>query len=100
MNLDEPQKLACPLPSCLVGLSPWVNELLPPIELTARDVARLPRRARCMVAGLALVGRIPRKYRCHGRHIDWMQEFDAQSENIQLSADLGPQHNVATLKPI
>jgi predicted DNA-binding transcriptional regulator AlpA len=76
MNFDESQRPSpAALPSCLVSLSPWVNELLPPIEelLTARDVARLTRRARWMVLSLTLLGRFPRKHRYHGRGVGWLR---------------------------
>jgi predicted DNA-binding transcriptional regulator AlpA len=76
MNLDESLKPSPrALPSRLVSLSPWVNELLPPIEelLTAQEVARLARRARWMVASLALLGRLPRQRRYHGRSVGWLR---------------------------
>ena len=76
MNLDESLKPSPrALPSRPVSLSPWVNELLPAFEelLTARDVARLTRRARWMVASLALLGRLPRQRRYHGRRIGWIR---------------------------
>lgn len=76
MNVEESQEPPpAALPSRLVSLSPWVNELLPPIEeiLTARDVARLTRRPRWIVASLALVGRFPRQRRYHGRRIGWLR---------------------------
>jgi len=76
MHFDESQKPSVGAPPCrLVSLSPWVNEPLPPIEelLTARDVARLTRRARWMVASLALLGRLPRQRRYHGRSVGWLR---------------------------
>jgi predicted DNA-binding transcriptional regulator AlpA len=76
MHFDESQRPALgALPCRLVSLSPWVNEPLPPIEelLTARDVARLTRRARWMVATPALVGRLPRQRRYHGRSVGWLR---------------------------
>ena len=81
MNLDESLKPSPrALPSRLVSLSPWVNELLPPIEelLTARDVARLTRRARWTVVSLTLLGRFPRKFRYHGRSIGWIRSEIAE----------------------
>jgi predicted DNA-binding transcriptional regulator AlpA len=58
-----------------VSLSPFVNELFPNWEelLTAHEVARLTRRPRWMVFGLALLGRFPRERRFHGRNIGWLR---------------------------
>jgi hypothetical protein len=67
MNSDESSPViqpASPAASHRVSLSPYVNEPLPNWEelLSARDVARL-----------ALLGRLPRKQRYHGRNIGWLR---------------------------
>src|ERR1700722_7913214 len=56
-----------------VSVSPWVNEPLPDIHciLSSRDVARLPRRRRWVLCGLALIGKFPRKKRYRGRVVGW-----------------------------
>lgn len=56
-----------------VELSPWIDERFPAWEelLSAHDVARLTRRPRWILKGLALLGRFPRKRRYHGRGIGW-----------------------------
>jgi predicted DNA-binding transcriptional regulator AlpA len=58
-----------------VTLSPWVNEPIPAWEqlLSAHDVARLTRRPRWILAGLALVRRFPRERRYHGRGVGWLR---------------------------
>jgi predicted DNA-binding transcriptional regulator AlpA len=62
---------AGPKPS--VTISPWVNEPLPNIQgiLCSRDLARLTRRPRWELFGLALIGKFPRKKRYRGRPIGW-----------------------------
>lgn len=58
-----------------VSISPWVNEPLPDLRgiLCSRDVARLTRRPRWMLYGLALIGRFPLKQRYRGRPIGWQR---------------------------
>ncbi|MFZ1905793.1 MAG: hypothetical protein WAU56_10435 [Steroidobacteraceae bacterium] len=60
-------------PSRNVVLSPFVNERFPTWEelLSAHDVARLTRRPRWVLAGLAFFGHFPRKRRYHGHGIGW-----------------------------
>jgi hypothetical protein len=59
----------------VVTISPWVNEPCPDLRrmLCSRDVARLIRRPRWMLYGLALIGRFPRKQRYRGRPIGWQR---------------------------
>src|SRR5260221_14246797 len=75
MNLEESLRPATPAAADRVSLSPYVNEQFPNWEelLSAHDVARLTRRPRWMVLGLALLGRFPRKRRFHGRGIGWLR---------------------------
>ena len=56
-----------------VTISRWVNEPLPNIHgiLCSRDLARLTRRPRWMLCGLALMGKFPRKKRFRGRLVGW-----------------------------
>jgi predicted DNA-binding transcriptional regulator AlpA len=56
-----------------VSISPWVNEPLPDVRgiLCSRDLARLTRRPRWELFGLALIGKFPRKKRYRGRPIGW-----------------------------
>lgn len=56
-----------------IVLSRWVNEPYPPLtELSsAHDVARLTRRPRWLLVGLALIGRFPKKARFRGRALGW-----------------------------
>src|ERR1700676_2515046 len=56
-----------------VRISPWVNEPLPDVRgiLCSRDLARLTRRSRWELFGLALIGKFPRKKRYRGRPIGW-----------------------------
>jgi predicted DNA-binding transcriptional regulator AlpA len=60
-------------PRGAVTISPWVNEPLPNIQglLCSRDLARLTRRPRWELFGLALLGKFPRKKRYRGRPIGW-----------------------------
>jgi predicted DNA-binding transcriptional regulator AlpA len=77
MNSDKSSPItpAPPAASHRVSLSPYVNEQFPIWEemLSAHDVARLTRRPRWMVLSLALLGRVPRKRRFHGRDIGWLR---------------------------
>lgn len=61
--------------SGVVTISPWVNEPCPDLRgiLCSRDVARLTRRPRWMLYGLALIGRFPLKQRYRGRPIGWQR---------------------------
>jgi hypothetical protein len=63
------------VPTGNVVLSPYVNEPFPcwDVLLSAHDVARLTRRPRWVLAGLAFVGQFPRKYRYRGRAIGWLR---------------------------
>jgi predicted DNA-binding transcriptional regulator AlpA len=56
-----------------IVLSRWINEPYPPLTelLSAHDVARLTRRPRWLLVGLALIGRFPRKARFRGRALGW-----------------------------
>jgi len=56
-----------------ITISRWVNEPLPDIHslLCSRDLARLTRRPRWELFGLALLGKVPRKKRYRGRPIGW-----------------------------
>ncbi len=56
-----------------VTISPWVNEPLPNIQwiLGSRDLARLTRRPRWELFGLALIGKFPCKKRYRGRPVGW-----------------------------
>jgi hypothetical protein len=56
-----------------VTLSPWVNEALPDIQgiLCSRDLARLTRRPRWVLCGLALMGKFPKRKRYRGRLVGW-----------------------------
>lgn len=60
-------------PAPPVVLSRWVNEPYPPLTelLSAHDVARLTRRPRWLLVGLALIGRFPKKARFRGRALGW-----------------------------
>jgi hypothetical protein len=55
------------------SLSPWINDEFPRWSdlLTTHDVARLTRRPAWVVSGLALIGRLPKRVRFHGRGIGW-----------------------------
>ncbi len=56
-----------------VTISPWVNEPLPDIRgiLCSHDLARLTRRPRWVLCGLALIGKFPRQRRYRGRLVGW-----------------------------
>jgi predicted DNA-binding transcriptional regulator AlpA len=60
-------------PRSNIALSKWVNEKLPAWNevLGAREVARLTRRPRWILAALAFVGRFPKPQRFHRRAIGW-----------------------------
>src|SRR5688572_2221516 len=56
-----------------ITLSRWINEPYPPLTelLSAHDVARLTRRPRWLLVGLALIGRFPKRVRFRGRALGW-----------------------------
>src|SRR5579863_8786195 len=58
-----------------ISLSKYVNERFPAWEqlLSAHDVARLTRRPRWWLLGMAVLGQFPRKQRFHGRGIGWLR---------------------------
>jgi predicted DNA-binding transcriptional regulator AlpA len=72
MTIDATDGMTA-LPKPSVTISPWVNEALPNIQglLCSRDLARLTRRPRWELFGLALIGKFPRKKRYRGRPIGW-----------------------------
>jgi predicted DNA-binding transcriptional regulator AlpA len=99
MNFAQSQSPSpAALPSCLVRLSPWVNERLPAIEelLTARDVARLTRRPRWELFGLTLIGKFPRKKRYRGRPIGWSRAEVLDWMTRDLSIETGAQERLDT----
>jgi hypothetical protein len=65
--------IAARKPRVAVTISRWVNERLPDIQelLCSHDLARLTRRPRWELFGLALLGKFPRKKRYRGRPIGW-----------------------------
>ena len=75
MNSEASPTPVIPAANDRVRLSPFVNERFPNWEeiLSAHDVARLTRRPRWAVLGLALLGRLPRKHRFRGRRIGWLR---------------------------
>jgi hypothetical protein len=56
-----------------VTISPWVNEPLINVQgiLCSRDLARLTRRPRWVLCGLALMGKFPGPKRYRGRVVGW-----------------------------
>lgn len=83
-----------PAPNPVVSLSRWVNEPLPPWTeiLTAHDVARLIRRPPWLVAGMAAIGRFPKKRSFQGRKIGWLKTdiLDWMTRDLHLE---NPQTN-------
>src|SRR5258706_5694909 len=75
MNIESPVGPVAgrPTRAATVTLSPWVNEPLPNIQgiLCSRDLARLTRRPRWVLCGLALIGKFPRKKSYRGRVVGW-----------------------------
>jgi predicted DNA-binding transcriptional regulator AlpA len=74
-----------------VTISPWVNEPLPNIQgiLCSRDLARLTRRPRWVLWGLALVGKFPRKKRYRGRLVGWCRAEVLEWMTRELAVELG-----------
>lgn len=76
MYSDElTDRISPAVPKATVSVSRWVNERFPDWEalLTSYDVARLTRRPRWLLAGLALVNRFPAQQRFRGRAIGWLR---------------------------
>jgi predicted DNA-binding transcriptional regulator AlpA len=71
-----------------IMLSRWINEPYPPVTelLSAHDVARLTRRSRWLLMGLALIGRFPKKARFRGRPFGWWRSdvLDWMSRDLAL----------------
>jgi hypothetical protein len=72
-----------------VTISPWVNEALPNIQgiLCSRDLARLTRRPRWVLCGLALMGKFPRKKRYRGRVVGWCRAEVLEWMTRELSVE-------------
>ncbi len=72
-----------------VTISPWVNEPLPDIQgiLCSRDLARLTRRPRWVLCGLALIGKFPRKKRYRGRVVCWCRAEVLEWMTRELSVE-------------
>lgn len=81
-----------PAPKPVVSLSRWVNEPLPPWTeiLTAHDVARLIRRPPWLVAGMAAIGRFPKRRSFQGRKIGWLKAdiLDWMTRDLRLENPL------------
>ncbi len=73
MNIESTSGMVAGQKTRAVAISPWVNEPLPDIQgiLCSRDLARLTRRPRWVLCGLALMGKFPRRKRYHGRVVGW-----------------------------
>jgi predicted DNA-binding transcriptional regulator AlpA len=87
-----------------VRISPWVNEPPPDVRgiLCARDLARLTRRPRWELFGLALIGKFPRKKRYRGRPIGWRKSEVLAPYADRLSALIVPEvsiHGTFTAQP-
>jgi hypothetical protein len=74
-----------------VTISPWVNEPLPNIQklLCSRDLARLTRRPRWVLCGLALMGKFPRKKRYRGRLVGWCRAevLEWMTRNLSIETE-------------
>lgn len=74
-----------------IVISRWINEPYPPLTelLSAHDVARLTRRPRWLIAGLALIGRFPRKARFRGRAFGWWRSdvLEWMARDLLLESD-------------
>ena len=72
-----------------VTISPWVNEPLLNIQglLRSRDLARLTRRPRWELFGLALMGKFPRKKRYRGRPMGWCRAEVLEWMTRELSVE-------------
>ena len=72
-----------------VTVSPWVNEPLPDLQgiLCSRDLARLTRRPRWVLCGLALIGKFPRKKRYRGRLVGWCRAEVLEWMTRELSVE-------------
>lgn len=77
-----------------VTLSPWINERFPGWHqlLSAHEVARLTRRPRWLLSGMALVGRFPKKHCFRGRKIGWLR-----AEVIDWLASVSPRSQCLAL---
>src|SRR5579859_4233330 len=93
MKIESPavQVVGQTLRAATVTISPWVNETLPDIRaiLGSRDIARLTRRPRWELFGLALLGKFPRKKRYRGRTIGWCRAevLEWMSSNLSIEVD-------------
>lgn len=76
-----------------VTISPWVNEPLPDVQgiLSSHDLARLTRRSRWVLCGLALIGKFPRKKRYRGRVVGWCRAEVLEWMTRDLSVEMESQ---------
>ena len=79
-----------------VTISPWVNEPLPNIQgiLCSRDLARLTRRPRWVLCGLALMGKFPRKKRFRGRVVGWCRAEVLEWMTRELAVEIETQERL------
>jgi hypothetical protein len=76
-----------------VTISPWVNEPLLDIQgfLCSRDLARLTRRPRWVLLGLALIGKFPRRRCYRGRLVGWCRAevLEWMTRDLAVEAENG-----------
>jgi len=75
-----------------VTISPWVNEPFPDVRglLSSRDIARLTRRPRWVLCGLALIGKFPRKKSYRGHLVGWCRAEVLEWMTRELAVDANP----------
>jgi hypothetical protein len=107
MNLYEslPDMPESPAASHRVSISRYVNEPLPNWQefLSAHDVARLPRRLRWLLVGMAIIGRFPRKQQFRGRSIGWLRShivdwMTKEASTTRTAEGPGPRRRKRTLR--
>src|ERR1700722_8670578 len=94
MNIESPATSASgrTTRAATATLSPWVNEPLPDIQaiLSSRDLARLTRRPRWVLCGLALMGKFPKRKLYRGRLVGWCRaevlEWMARDLSVEIES--------------
>lgn len=99
MNPQSPTDAACtalnvPTAACEVRLPRWVNEPFPEIHaiLSGREIARLTRRPRWLLIGMAILGRFPKQRTHSGKAIGWHRAdvLDWLTQRMETELEMSP----------
>lgn len=86
--------LNAPTGACKVHLARWVNEPLPNAQaiLSGREIARLTRRPRWILIGMAMLGTFPKQRTHGGKAIGWHRAdvLDWLTQHMATEPEISP----------